>query len=106
MKNVIIHIISSTSIDTYYSGVFCILRFCEDIELMIGYRPNAFWLICWRYGGPFAMAIIFISSLIEIGNKGTVYEAWDTAKVLFKINHKSYISYCARHVGLHGIIER
>ena len=48
---------------------------------MIEYRPNAFWLICWRYGGPFAMAIIFISSLIEIGNKGTVYEAWDTAKV-------------------------
>ena len=81
MKRIIVHKGSNISIDTCYSDVFCISRFCEDIELMIGYRPNAFWLICWRYGGPFAMAIIFISSLIEIGNKGTVYEAWDTAKV-------------------------
>ena len=31
------------------------------------------------------MLIIFIASLIEIWNQGTVYEAWDRIKVLTKL---------------------
>ncbi|KAL4235225.1 hypothetical protein ACF0H5_006863 [Mactra antiquata] len=55
-------------------------KFSDDIELMIGTRPSYFWMICWRYGGPMAMLVIFIASLVEFGNVGTTYETWDAEK--------------------------
>lgn len=56
-------------------------RFSDDIELMIGTRPSCFWMMCWRYGGPIAMMVIFIASLVEFGNVGTMYETWDAKEV-------------------------
>ncbi|KAL3859741.1 hypothetical protein ACJMK2_009939 [Sinanodonta woodiana] len=52
-------------------------RFSDDIELMIGVRPNYFWMFCWRFAGPIAMLVIFVASLIEMFNKGSVYGVWD-----------------------------
>ena len=25
------------------------LRFCDDVELMLGQRPGLFWRLCWQY---------------------------------------------------------
>ncbi|XP_060553326.1 sodium-dependent neutral amino acid transporter B(0)AT3-like [Ruditapes philippinarum] len=55
-------------------------QFSDDIEMMVGHRPHYFWLICWRYVGPLAMMGILAASLVEIVNKGTPYEIWDSLK--------------------------
>ena len=52
---------------------------------MIGSPPSYFWMICWRYIGPVAMCGIFIASLVEIADKGTVYKAWDAYQVCYKV---------------------
>ncbi|RMB98153.1 hypothetical protein DUI87_25633 [Hirundo rustica rustica] len=27
-------------------------RFCEDIEMMIGFQPSKFWRVCWAFVTP------------------------------------------------------
>ncbi|MBN3289676.1 SC6A5 protein, partial [Polypterus senegalus] len=34
------------------SYVYGLQRFCEDIEMMIGFQPNKFWRICWAFVTP------------------------------------------------------
>lgn len=29
--------------------IYGIPRFCKDTEFMLGFRPNLYWRICWRY---------------------------------------------------------
>ncbi|KAG7239955.1 hypothetical protein INR49_028129 [Caranx melampygus] len=31
------------------SYLYGLQRFCEDIEMMIGFQPNRFWRICWAF---------------------------------------------------------
>lgn len=32
-------------------------RFCEDIEMMIGFQPNRFWRICWAFVTPTILTV-------------------------------------------------
>ena len=32
-------------------------RFYEDIELMIGYKPNLWWSLCWRFITPMTIVV-------------------------------------------------
>ncbi|KAI4830184.1 hypothetical protein KUCAC02_001834, partial [Chaenocephalus aceratus] len=34
------------------SYLYGLQRFCEDIEMMIGFQPNRFWRICWGFVTP------------------------------------------------------
>nr|XP_060460426.1 sodium- and chloride-dependent glycine transporter 2 [Panthera onca] len=34
------------------SYVYGLQRFCEDIEMMIGFQPNIFWKVCWAFVTP------------------------------------------------------
>ena len=43
---------------------------------MTGYRPNTYWLICWKYISPLTMLIIVISSFAKIIVDGSGYLAW------------------------------
>ena len=43
---------------------------------MTGYRPNTYWLICWKYISPLTMLIIVISSFANIIVDGSGYLAW------------------------------
>ena len=29
--------------------IYGVTRFCKDIEFMLGFRPNIYWRLCWRY---------------------------------------------------------
>ena len=54
-----------------FGGIFIctictpILRFCDDVEQMIGSRPSLFWRVCWKFISPFFLLIILIFSLID-----------------------------------------
>jgi len=40
-------------------GVFCagLLWFSEDIEHMLGSRPNFYWLFCWAFAAPLLILV-------------------------------------------------
>lgn len=44
-------------------------RFCEDIEMMIGFQPNRFWRLCWAFVTPTILTVWAFSpshSLVHI----------------------------------------
>ena len=56
--------------------LFFVNRFSDDIELMTGSRPGLYWLVCWKYVSPLAMAGILVASLVDMAINGSGYEAW------------------------------
>ncbi|XP_077984736.1 sodium- and chloride-dependent glycine transporter 1-like [Glandiceps talaboti] len=45
--------------------VYGIDKFCTDIEAMIGYKPNRYLWICWKYLAPATLAFIMVFSLVS-----------------------------------------
>lgn len=43
-------------------GTFCYIygvdRICKDIEFMLGFRPNLYWRLCWKYLTPGTTAFL------------------------------------------------
>ncbi|XP_067301321.1 sodium- and chloride-dependent glycine transporter 2 isoform X1 [Pseudorasbora parva] len=54
------------------SYIYGLQRFCEDIEMMIGFQPNRFWRICWAFVTPTILTFILAVSLYQW--KGMTYE--------------------------------
>ncbi|XP_029354016.1 sodium- and chloride-dependent glycine transporter 2 isoform X2 [Echeneis naucrates] len=54
------------------SYLYGLQRFCEDIEMMIGFQPNQFWRICWAFVTPTILTGILGLSLYQW--KGMTYE--------------------------------
>ncbi|XP_043238326.1 sodium-dependent nutrient amino acid transporter 1-like [Amphibalanus amphitrite] len=46
--------------------VYGINRFCDDIQFMIGQRPNIYWRFCWAVFIPISLIAIFIYSLVKM----------------------------------------
>uniref|UniRef100_A0A8C5CS22 Transporter n=1 Tax=Gadus morhua TaxID=8049 RepID=A0A8C5CS22_GADMO len=57
--------------------IYGIDRFNEDIEFMIGHKPNLFWQITWRYVSPLIMAFIFVFYFVTQVTKNLTYLVWD-----------------------------
>uniref|UniRef100_T1J4W5 Transporter n=1 Tax=Strigamia maritima TaxID=126957 RepID=T1J4W5_STRMM len=55
-------------------------KFCDDIEDMVGDRPNIVWQILWRFVSPSIMFVVFVSSLISKIQNPPKYAAWDAHK--------------------------
>ncbi|XP_039605172.1 sodium- and chloride-dependent glycine transporter 2 isoform X2 [Polypterus senegalus] len=47
------------------SYVYGLQRFCEDIEMMIGFQPNKFWRICWAFVTPTILTFILCLSFYQ-----------------------------------------
>uniref|UniRef100_A0A674MZA8 Solute carrier family 6 member 5 n=1 Tax=Takifugu rubripes TaxID=31033 RepID=A0A674MZA8_TAKRU len=47
------------------SYLYGLQRFCEDIEMMIGFQPNQFWRLCWAFITPTILTGILILSLYQ-----------------------------------------
>ncbi|KAI0215060.1 Sodium- and chloride-dependent glycine transporter 2 [Lamellibrachia satsuma] len=45
--------------------VYGVKRFYEDIELMIGYKPNCWWKQCWCYITPSTILFVFLFTVIQ-----------------------------------------
>uniref|UniRef100_A0A3Q1BAN2 Transporter n=1 Tax=Amphiprion ocellaris TaxID=80972 RepID=A0A3Q1BAN2_AMPOC len=47
------------------SYLYGLQRFCEDIEMMIGFQPNQFWRVCWAFVTPTILTGILGLSLYQ-----------------------------------------
>ncbi|XP_061743031.1 sodium- and chloride-dependent glycine transporter 2 isoform X1 [Nerophis ophidion] len=47
------------------SYLYGLQRFCEDIEMMIGFQPSRFWRICWAFVTPTILTGILTLSLYQ-----------------------------------------
>ncbi|KAG5848884.1 sodium- and chloride-dependent glycine transporter 2-like [Anguilla anguilla] len=47
------------------SYIYGLQRFCEDIEMMIGFQPNKFWRVCWAFVTPTILTFILGLSLYQ-----------------------------------------
>ncbi|CAM4640757.1 unnamed protein product [Leuciscus chuanchicus] len=59
------------------SYIYGIDRFNDDIEFMIGHKPNFFWQATWRLISPLIVLVIFLFYLITTVSKELTYIAWD-----------------------------
>ncbi|KAK6472992.1 sodium- and chloride-dependent glycine transporter 2-like [Huso huso] len=61
------------------SYIYGLQRFCEDIEMMIGFQPNRFWRVCWAFVTPTILTFILFLSLYQwkvMTYEDYVYPTW------------------------------
>lgn len=46
-----------------FSYIYGVDRLCKDIEFMLGFRPNLYWRLCWRFFTPGLMTVILVYTL-------------------------------------------
>uniref|UniRef100_A0A3B3QIH0 Transporter n=1 Tax=Paramormyrops kingsleyae TaxID=1676925 RepID=A0A3B3QIH0_9TELE len=63
--------------------IYGIDRFNEDVEFMIGHKPNIFWQATWRVISPLIMLIIFLFYFITKVRETLIYKTWDPASKNF-----------------------
>lgn len=56
-------------------------RFNNDIEFMIGHKPNMFWQVTWRVISPLIMIVILIFYFVTQISKSLTYLVWDQEAV-------------------------
>ncbi|XP_043938483.1 sodium- and chloride-dependent glycine transporter 2 [Protopterus annectens] len=47
------------------SYIYGLQRFCEDIEMMIGFQPSKFWRVCWAFITPTILTFILCFSFFQ-----------------------------------------
>ncbi|KFW62671.1 Sodium- and chloride-dependent glycine transporter 2, partial [Pygoscelis adeliae] len=47
------------------SYIYGLQRFCEDIEMMIGFQPSKFWRVCWAFVTPTILTFILCFSFYQ-----------------------------------------
>eukprot|EP00062_Callorhinchus_milii_P003799 gi/632941470/ref/XP_007885882.1/ PREDICTED: sodium- and chloride-dependent glycine transporter 2 [Callorhinchus milii] len=47
------------------SYLYGLKRFCEDIEMMIGFQPSYFWRVCWAFVTPTILTFILCFSFYQ-----------------------------------------
>ncbi|XP_055514017.1 sodium-dependent neutral amino acid transporter B(0)AT3-like [Leucoraja erinacea] len=57
--------------------VYGMHKFCEDLELMTGRRPNWYWHITWRFISPVLLFSVFVAYLVVEVQHQLSYEAWN-----------------------------
>ncbi|KAJ4931568.1 hypothetical protein JOQ06_025863 [Pogonophryne albipinna] len=57
--------------------IYGIDRFNDDIEFMIGHKPNFFWQASWRVISPLIMLVILVFYFITKVSEKILYKAWD-----------------------------
>ncbi|CRL07420.1 CLUMA_CG020393, isoform A [Clunio marinus] len=46
--------------------IYGVERLCNDVEFMLGFRPNWFWRICWKFVTPGLMTVILVYTLFNL----------------------------------------
>ena len=62
--------------------MYGIEKFCDNIESMIGSRPNLFWRTCWTVVSPLFLVIVVTSAIISSGRlsfHSYLFPDWATA---------------------------
>jgi len=58
------------------SWIYSNERIGNDIEYMTGYRPNIFWMLCWKYISPIAIFIVLVASIAQTAQETAKYTAY------------------------------
>lgn len=64
--------------------VYGLNRFSNDIEFMIGKRPNIYWLICWKFVAPLIIIALLIATLVSQFSSPIVYKVYDASTGLME----------------------
>ncbi|XP_062385549.1 sodium-dependent neutral amino acid transporter B(0)AT1 [Sardina pilchardus] len=72
------------------SYLYGIDRFNEDIEFMIGHKPNIFWQATWRVISPLLVFLIFVFYLATTATKELTYITWNPEYADFPNLEKSF----------------
>uniref|UniRef100_A0A671RLL8 Transporter n=1 Tax=Sinocyclocheilus anshuiensis TaxID=1608454 RepID=A0A671RLL8_9TELE len=70
--------------------VYGIDRFNEDLQFMVGHKPNIFWQVSWRFLSPIILLVILIFYFVTTVSKQLTYSVWDPESV--QVNYPSWIS--------------
>ncbi|XP_041367483.1 sodium- and chloride-dependent glycine transporter 1-like [Gigantopelta aegis] len=46
------------------SWVYGFDRFSEDIEMMLGKKPNIYWKVCWKYVSPIVILVTIVFNIV------------------------------------------
>ncbi|XP_029299451.1 sodium-dependent neutral amino acid transporter B(0)AT1-like isoform X1 [Cottoperca gobio] len=65
--------------------VYGIDRFNEDIEFMIGHKPNIFWQAAWRVVSPLIVLIIFVFYFVTKVSAELTYITWNPSSENFPV---------------------
>ncbi|XP_042278749.1 solute carrier family 6 member 19b [Thunnus maccoyii] len=57
--------------------IYGIDRFNDDIQFMIGHKPNMFWQASWRFISPLIMFFILVFYFITKVSEKVLYKTWD-----------------------------
>jgi len=83
MPKTILTILSSSALfEAIAIRIYGVDRFCGDIESMIGFRPNIYWRICWKYISPIFLLGVVSSALYSsegLTFHDYVFPEWATA---------------------------
>ncbi|XP_074469656.1 sodium-dependent neutral amino acid transporter B(0)AT1-like [Sebastes fasciatus] len=60
-------------------------RFNEDIEFMIGHKPNIFWQATWRVISPLIVLVIFVFYFVTKVNANLTYITWNPSSENFPV---------------------
>ncbi|XP_076005964.1 sodium-dependent neutral amino acid transporter B(0)AT1-like [Genypterus blacodes] len=63
--------------------IYGIDRFNDDIEFMIGHKPNIFWQVTWRVVSPLIVFVIFIFYFITKVSATLTYITWNPSSPKF-----------------------
>uniref|UniRef100_A0A8C1ZF39 Transporter n=1 Tax=Cyprinus carpio TaxID=7962 RepID=A0A8C1ZF39_CYPCA len=76
--------------------VYGIDRFNNDLQFMVGHKPNIFWQVTWRFLSPIILLVILIFYFVTTVSKQLTYNVWDPASdnfpTLKEVNYPSWIS--------------
>uniref|UniRef100_G3NXI9 Transporter n=1 Tax=Gasterosteus aculeatus aculeatus TaxID=481459 RepID=G3NXI9_GASAC len=61
--------------------IYGVDRFNEDIEFMIGHKPNIFWQVTWRFVSPVIMVVILVFYFVTQITNNLTYLVWDQEAV-------------------------
>jgi len=62
-SNPILFVVFVETIGVFW--LYGVSRFCDDVELMLGFKPSIFWRVCWQFISPAVLLVIIIFSLIN-----------------------------------------
>ncbi|KTF89337.1 hypothetical protein cypCar_00043507 [Cyprinus carpio] len=72
------------------------LWFNNDLQFMVGHKPNIFWQVTWRFLSPIILLVILIFYFVTTVSKQLTYNVWDPDSdnfpTLKEVNYPSWIS--------------
>ncbi|XP_059159319.1 sodium-dependent neutral amino acid transporter B(0)AT1-like [Physella acuta] len=59
-------------------------RFSEEIECMIGHKPNIYWRVAWKFLAPLFMVALLLGTLIKMFSSPITYKAYNSVTTLME----------------------